>query len=93
MVLVNYQNTGRSFKKDGYPVKGVKNYQNLLYHYGGMSGFDFKGAKGMDVEMDKVISWFDKNSIEVIDHIENLNTMDTSNSKANRIYRKKQEEK
>lgn len=74
--------------KDGYPVKGVQNYQNLLYHYGGMSGSDFKDAKGMDVNLEQVISWFDQKAIEVIEHIENSNTIDTSKSKANRIYRK-----
>lgn len=74
--------------KDGYPVKGVENYHNLIFHYGGMSGTDFKDAKGMQVDGEKVVSWFESHEIKIIDHIDNDNMTYHKNSKANRIYRK-----
>ena len=71
---------------EGYSVIGVKNYQNLLYHYGGMSGSDFKNAKGMDIDGNEVIKWFNKKNIKVIDEIKNDNYIYNRCSKANRQY-------
>ena len=53
-----------------------------------MSGTDFKDAKGMQVDGEKVVSWFESHEIKIIDHIDNDNMTYHKNSKANRIYRK-----
>lgn len=40
---------------------GFKNHNRFLIHYGGKSGNAFKNAKGMDVDRQKVLKWFDDN--------------------------------
>lgn len=55
--------------KDGYQVTAIKNYEKFLYHFGGKSGTDFASAKGMDVDMDEVVSWFNSKHIKVVDDI------------------------
>jgi GT2 family glycosyltransferase len=55
--------------KDGLTVKAVKNHENLLHHFGGASGGDWNGAKGMDIEMEKVIRWFGGKNVDVIDKL------------------------
>lgn len=72
---------------DGYAVKGVRDTTNLLFHYGGMSGNDFRNSKGMDVDGKEVIKWFKNNKIEIIDKIENENIVYHPKSKANKLYR------
>lgn len=56
--------------KDGYNVTAVRNHESLIYHYGGMSGAGWKNSKGMNTEGEMVKGWFDKNNIEIIDHLE-----------------------
>lgn len=73
---------------EGFTVAGVKDHSNLLFHYGGMSGTDFKGAKGMDTDGDKVIKWFKNHQIKVIDYIKNDDVVYYRYSKANRQYRR-----
>ena len=53
-----------------------------------MSGTDFRNAKGMQIDGEKVVSWFANHEINIINHIDNMNTIYKPNSKANRIYRK-----
>lgn len=79
--------------KSGYKVKAVKNHENLLFHYGGMSGNDFQNAKGMKVEKDTVKKWFKDKNIEIIEEIKSENTVYNNNSKANRMYRKQKKNK
>lgn len=55
--------------RDGFVVQAVKDHENLLHHFGGASGGDFKGAKGMDVEMEKVIKWFGKKEVKQIERL------------------------
>lgn len=74
--------------QESLPVVAVCNHENLLFHYGGMSGADFKNAKGMQVEGEEVKKWFDKKEIKVIDSIKNNNTDYNPNSKANKLYKK-----
>lgn len=38
---------------------GFKNHNRFLYHYGGKSGHAFKNAKGMDVDRQKILKWFE----------------------------------
>ena len=38
-----------------------------LHHFGGKSGKGFKKAKGMDINPDEVIGWFNNKSIEIVD--------------------------
>ena len=51
-----------------------------------MSGSDFKNAKGMDIDGNEVIKWFNKKNIKVIDEIKNDNYIYNRCSKANRQY-------
>lgn len=58
---------------DGYNVTVVKEHSNLLYHYGGKSGNDWKNAKGMEIEQEQVSKWFQRGNIKII---ESLDTKD-----------------
>ncbi len=44
----------------GYDIVAFENHEKWLHHFGGKSGLDWQGAKGMDVERQEVLSWFDK---------------------------------
>jgi len=52
---------------DGYWVRGHADYGKYLHHFGGKSGMDFQGAKGMDVTPEEARSWFGGRTIQVID--------------------------
>jgi cellulose synthase/poly-beta-1,6-N-acetylglucosamine synthase-like glycosyltransferase len=52
---------------DGYSVKGYAEHEQYLHHFGGKSGKGFKKAKGMDINPDEVIGWFNNKSIEIVD--------------------------
>lgn len=56
--------------KDGFTVRAVKNHENLLHHFGGASGGDWHGAKGMDVEMKKVMKWFDGKKVTAVERLD-----------------------
>lgn len=46
-------------REEGYTVTAVKEYENLLHHFGGKSPKEaIKTAKGMSVEMQTVEGWF-----------------------------------
>lgn len=46
-------------RKEGYAVTAVKEYENLLHHFGGKSPQEaIKTAKGMSVENQTIESWF-----------------------------------
>jgi glycosyltransferase involved in cell wall biosynthesis len=53
--------------KQGYPVVGIDNHDNCIYHYGGKSGKGFKDAKGLDIDSKELFQLFDTNPISVID--------------------------
>lgn len=57
---------------EGYKIRAVRNHDDYIYHYGGKSGKGFKDAKGMDIKLSEVISWFDnrKENVEVIYDLE-----------------------
>lgn len=73
----------------GYPVKGVKQCANLIFHYGGMSGHDFKNAKGMEIEFKQVREWFGDKEIDIIEEIDNTNMDYNPRSRANKLFSKK----
>lgn len=52
--------------KDGYQIVAVRNHEKYLHHYGGASGNGFANAKGMDIGIDEVKSWFDKKKNDVM---------------------------
>lgn len=72
----------------GYPVKGVKKCTNFIFHYGGMSGKDFKNAKGMEIEFKKVKDWFGDKNIEIIEEIDNTHIDYNPRSRANKMFEK-----
>ncbi len=76
--------------KEGLPVVAVQNHENLLFHYGGMSGGDFKDARGMQTDGEEVKKWFEKRKIKVVESIKNDHTAFNPKSKANRLYKKLQ---
>lgn len=55
--------------RDGLKVKAVKEHEELLHHYGGASGDAWKKAKGMDVDIEDVKRWFEKNEVEIIEKL------------------------
>lgn len=57
---------------EGYKIRAVNNHDNYIFHYGGKSGKGFKDAKGMDIEMSEVKSWFNnkKENVEIIDDVD-----------------------
>lgn len=56
--------------RDGYNVSAINNHNDILYHYGGMSGESWKDAKGMQIEGDQVSKWFNGNGVNVIDKLQ-----------------------
>jgi GT2 family glycosyltransferase len=53
--------------KAGHAVRAVQEHDHLLYHFGGKSGEPPRGAKGMRVNRDEVVGWFDGHSVELIE--------------------------
>lgn len=53
-------------------IVSVIYHENKLHHYGGKSGKDYRDARGMDIDIKDVKEWFDKGSVEFIDHLEPL---------------------
>lgn len=58
--------------KEGLKIRAVKNHKKYIHHYGGKSGYGWKGATGMDITIDEVISWFKdkKENVEIIERID-----------------------
>ncbi len=54
---------------EGQQVRAVRQHDHLLYHFGGKSGTPATtdSAKGMDLERDKVRTWFGGRSVEPIE--------------------------
>lgn len=44
--------------KDGYDIIAIDEHESMIHHFGGKSGTDYQGAKGMDTDRKKIISWF-----------------------------------
>jgi glycosyltransferase involved in cell wall biosynthesis len=54
--------------KEGHDVIAIKNHDNYIVHYGGKSkNKDLNDVKGMDIEIDEIMSWFKDNKIKIID--------------------------
>ena len=51
---------------DGYAVTAVEEHENLIHHYGGMSGNVAGNAKGMTIEGEEVKRWFESGTVKVI---------------------------
>lgn len=75
---------------DNFSVIAVKNHENLIFHYGKMSGTDFKKAKGMQIQGEEVKKWFDNRKITIIESISNNNITYNPNSRANKLFKKLQ---
>lgn len=56
---------------EGLKIRAVRNHEKYIHHYGGKSGYAWKGANGMDIEKKEVISWFNniEGKVEVIKEI------------------------
>ncbi len=74
--------------RDGFAVQVVKDYDNMLYHFGGMSGNNWKHAKGMNVEGKEIKAWFDQNQVSLISKIPVLENQIIKPSFFFRIYHK-----
>lgn len=55
--------------RDGYDIIAIDGHDNYLFHFGGKSGNDWSIAKGLDVDYETVLSWFEntKNKVKRID--------------------------
>lgn len=47
-----------SLLRAGHAVRGLKDHDHLLIHFGGKSGRGYKSASGMDVGDQEVVGWF-----------------------------------
>ena len=56
---------------EGLKIRAVRNHEKYIHHYAGKSGDGWKGATGMDIKIDEVISWFKdkKETVEIINEI------------------------
>jgi hypothetical protein len=54
---------------DGKNLLAISHHNKMIVHYGGKSGRDWINAKGMDINIDEVYAWFDKNKGKVIHKI------------------------
>lgn len=52
-----------------YTVTAIKEYENILHHFGGKSGDSWINAKGMDIDIQEVIGWFNNRNINVIEKV------------------------
>lgn len=55
--------------QEGKEIIAVDNHEKLIHHYGGKSGKGFKDAKGMNIDIESVKSWFNHKHIKILDHI------------------------
>ncbi|WP_418718742.1 glycosyltransferase family 2 protein [Candidatus Allofournierella merdipullorum] len=55
--------------RQGMKVISVKDYENMLHHYGGKSGRAFRHAAGMNTDIEQIRNWFGENTIDIIDSI------------------------
>lgn len=44
--------------EEGFDIVAFQDHESMLHHFGGASGGDWQGAKGMDVDPAEVLSWF-----------------------------------
>lgn len=51
----------------GYDVQGFQDYEKWIHHFGGKSGGDFKGAKGMATPVETSKGWFKGKNITILD--------------------------
>lgn len=57
--------------KEGLDIRAVSEHESLLHHYGGKSGKGYKDAKGMNINIQEVLQWFNdkKNSVKIIESL------------------------
>lgn len=55
--------------RDGYDVTAIRNHENILHHFGGMSGKAWKKSKGLEIEGNEIISWFKNKNINIIENV------------------------
>jgi len=53
----------------GCTVQGFVEHESLLHHFGGKSGKGYRGAKGMDMNMQDIIAWFEGHTVTIFDSI------------------------
>jgi GT2 family glycosyltransferase len=51
--------------REGKNLFAISHHNKMIVHYGGKSGNDWEGAKGMNVDMYTVYAWFDNTSGKV----------------------------
>lgn len=58
--------------KEGLKIRAVVDHEKLLHHFGGASGKGWVNAKGMDTNINEVLSWFHdkKSDVMVIDSLQ-----------------------
>lgn len=57
----------RQVLEEGKNLMAISHHNKMIVHYGGKSGKDWIGAKGMDTDMDLIYAWFE-NTKGKIDH-------------------------
>jgi len=51
----------------GYSVRGYDSHDDYLLHFGGKSGTDFRSARGMGVDREQVVAWFEGRAVCIVD--------------------------
>lgn len=58
--------------RKGHTVQAVEDYDDVLRHVGGGSGSPPLTAKGMDVDLQEVIDWFDGRHADVLERLPHM---------------------
>ena len=56
--------------KDDYEVIAVQNHDDILYHFGGMSGGAWQHAKGLNTEGEEIKRWYQNRKVKVIKELD-----------------------
>ena len=52
--------------RDGYTVRAIREHSSILRHFGGASGQDFVGARGMEIDPALLVRWFSRRQPQII---------------------------
>lgn len=55
--------------KEGKDIIAIVNHEEYIHHFGGKSGKGYKDAKGLHVEIEDVVNWFDNKKVKIIDKL------------------------
>lgn len=66
--------------EEGYDIVAFQDHEGMLHHFGGKSGGDWQGAKGMDVDPSEVLSWFTDTADDYRGHMRVIPAVDAQST-------------